>query len=49
MQTKTLENIVNRMKKDEIFYKQYGNIKDEKLKQIIKIRKSREEDIIHEE
>ena len=28
MQTKILENIIMRMKKDEIFYKQYGRIKD---------------------
>jgi hypothetical protein len=33
MQTKILENIITRMKKDEIFYKQYGRIKDEELKQ----------------
>ncbi len=29
MQTKILENIIMRMKKDEIFYKQYGRIKDQ--------------------
>ena len=33
MQTKILENIIMRMKKDQIFYKQYGRIKDEQLKQ----------------
>jgi hypothetical protein len=29
MQTKTLEHIISRMKKDEIFYKQFGRIRDE--------------------
>lgn len=33
MQTKILENIIARMKKDKIFYKQYGRIKNEELKQ----------------
>lgn len=33
MQTKILENIIMRMKKDQIFYKQYGRIKDEQFKQ----------------
>jgi hypothetical protein len=28
MQTKTLENIIVRMKKDQIFYKQFGRIRD---------------------
>lgn len=29
MQTKTLDNIIARMKKDEIFYKQFGRLRDE--------------------
>jgi len=36
MQTKTLENIIVRMKKDQIFYKQFGRIRDEELKKKIK-------------
>jgi hypothetical protein len=31
MQTKSLENIILRMKKDEIFYKQFGRLKGEEL------------------
>lgn len=36
MQTKTLENIIVRMKKDQIFYKQFGRIRDEELRRKIK-------------
>jgi hypothetical protein len=32
MEKKTLEHIISRMKKDQIFYKQYGRIKDEEMK-----------------
>lgn len=39
MQTKTLENIIARMKKDEIFYKQFGRIRDEELRRKIKEHK----------
>jgi hypothetical protein len=49
MQTKTLENIIVRMKKDQIFYKQFGRIKDEELKRRMKEVKLLEEKLIHED
>ena len=49
MQTKTLENIIVRMKQDQVFYKQFGRIKDEELKKKIKEVKILEENSIHEE
>ena len=47
MQTKTLEYIISRMKKDEIFYKQFGRIRDEELHRKIKEAKFLDETIIH--
>lgn len=47
MQTKILENIITRMKKDEIHYKQLGRIKDEQLKRKMKDHKLLEEKLIH--
>ena len=47
MQTKTLEHIISRMKKDEIFYKQFGRIRDEELHRKIKEAKFLDETIIH--
>lgn len=47
MQTKILENIIMRMKKDQIFYKQYGRLKDEELKQKAKDLKCLDESLIH--
>jgi hypothetical protein len=49
MQTKTLENIIARMKKDEIYYKQFGRIRDEELRRKTKEHKLLEERLIHEE
>jgi hypothetical protein len=49
MQTKTLENIIVRMKKDHIFYKQYGRIRDEQLKCAFKHLKQLDENLIHQE
>lgn len=49
MQTKILENIITRMKKDEIHYKQLGRIRDEQLKRKMKDHKLLEEKLIHEE
>lgn len=49
MQTKTLENIIIRMKKDQVFYKLFGRIKDEELKKKMKEAKLLEETLIHEE
>ena len=49
MQTKTLENIIVRMKKDQIFFKQFGRIKDEEIKKKMKNIKLLEEKLIIEE
>ena len=49
MQTKILENIIMRMKKDQIFYKQYGRIKDQLVKQKAKEIKFLDENLIHED
>ena len=49
MQTKTLENIIVRMKKDQIFFKQFGRIKDEEIKKKIKNVKILEEKLIMED
>lgn len=47
MQTKILENIIERMKNDEIFYKQFGRIRDEAVKKTIKDTKFLDEKLIH--
>lgn len=49
MQAKTLENIIVRMKRDQIFYKQFGRIRDEELKTKMKEVKLLEEKLIQEE
>lgn len=49
MQAKTLENIIVRMKRDQIFYKQFGRIRDEELKTKMKEVKLFEERLIQEE
>ncbi len=36
MQTKILENMITRMKKDEIHFKQLGRIRDEQVKRKMK-------------
>ena len=49
MQTKTLENIIKRMKMDEIFYKQSGRVKEENLKTKVKENKYKDTTLLHEE
>lgn len=49
MQTKTLENIIERMKKDEIFYKRFGRIRDEEVKNKLKELKLLDQNIIHQD
>lgn len=49
METKILEQIISRMKKDEIFYKQFGRLRDEELRRKAKEHKMMEETCIHEE